>query len=138
MPAETIERMDEPLPPLAPIDSSLSPDMCRKCSALAFHSVVLAHAQVGSEGPAVVGRWVGCTSCGYSPHPPIGTRKEPAAPNRVLGWAALLLLLAAPGLWAAAIWTGDGRFGAMSLPVLFVALVVFVAAFSVGSKGGRQ
>lgn len=68
-----------------------------------------------------------CPLCGQTPRAP--------GLHPWLGVLSAVLLLAAPTLWGAWIWSGDGRLGWLSLPVLFAALVVFVAAFSVEPKG---
>lgn len=129
--------MNENPPPLTPVISSVRLDRCRKCATpQVFQSAVLA--QVGPDGPAVVGGWAACTACGYTPYPVIGGHQKPDGPHPVLGGLAALLFLAAPALWGAAIWSGDGRLGWLSLPVLFAAIVVLVASFAVEPKDGGR
>ena len=123
--------MENP-PPITPTISSVRLERCRKCGAKhAFQSAVLA--QLSDDGPAVVGGWAACSVCGHTPYPVIGDH-TPAYPNRWWGSLSAALFLAAPVLWGAAIWTGDGRFGWLSVPVLVAALVVLVVAFAVEPK----
>lgn len=78
------------------------------------------------------GRTIGlevCPTCGRTPRTP--------GPHPWIGALSALVMLAAPALWGVWIWTGDGRFGWLTLPLLFAALVVFVAAFAVEPKGRR-
>lgn len=72
----------------------------------------------------------GCPLCGQTPRPP--------GPHPVWGSLSSLLLLSAPVLWGLWVWTGDGRYGWLTLPVLFAAVVVFVVAFVVEPKGGGR
>lgn len=113
---------------------------CPNCGQHTLEGADIHH--VTPDRVCTIGRYAVCPECHYTPHEedsmPRTTGGQDIAPNRVLSALSAVACLSAPVLWTVWIWTGDGRFGWLSLPAIFAAVVLVVLAFAAGtSKRGQ-